>query len=111
MNVEDNLEEFTPFSDEYLRWIETTVDEAYQKTDRAILGTPGGCALGDIAMVPGVNLKDPKGIRDVEEWYVSVIMRKDYITELFDRQSDIAVENLKLYKDCLLYTSIRLMAV
>lgn len=99
LNVEDNLEEFTPFSDEYLRWIETTVDEAYQKTDRAILGTPGGCALGDIAMVPGVNLKDPKGIRDVEEWYVSVIMRKDYITELFDRQSDIAVENLKLYKE------------
>lgn len=97
LHVEDNLEEFTPFSDEYLRFLQENTDAAYKNTDRAILGTPGGCALGDIAMVPGVNLKDPKGIRDIEEWYVSVLIRRDYITELFDRQSDIAIENLRLY--------------
>ncbi len=97
LNVEDNMEEFTPFSEEYLRFMQESTDDAYRNTDKAILGTPGGCALGDIAMVPGVNLKDPKGIRDIEEWYVSVLIRKDYIKELFDRQSDVAVENLKLY--------------
>jgi len=97
LDVLDNLEEFTPFQDEYLRYVEETTDAAYKNTDKAILGSPGGCALGDIAMVPGVNLKDPKGIRDVEEWYVSGLIRQDYIKELYDRQSDIAIENLKLY--------------
>lgn len=97
LNVEDNLEEFTPYSDEYLRYMEETTKAAYETTDKAILGAPGGTALGDIAFVPGVQLKDPKGIRAVEEWYVSVIMRKDYITEVFDRQTDIAIENLKRY--------------
>jgi len=97
LNVEDNLEEFTPYSDEYLRYMEETTKAAYETTNKAILGAPGGTALGDIAFVPGVQLKDPKGIRAVEEWYVSVIMRKDYITEVFDRQTDIAIENLKRY--------------
>ncbi len=99
LHVEDNLEEFAPFQQEYLRYVETSTDAAYKNTDKAILGSPGGCALGDIAMVPGVNLKDPKGIRDIEEWYVSVLIRKDYITELFDRQSDVAIENLKMYHE------------
>lgn len=99
LNVEDNLEEFTPFSDEYMRFTQDTTREAYERTDRAIMGSPGGCALGDIALVPGVNLKDPKGIRNIEEWYISILLRKDYLTEVFDRQSDMAVENLKVYKE------------
>jgi hypothetical protein len=97
LNVQDNLEEFTVFPDEYLRYHQENTDRLYKETDKAILGTPGGCALGDIALVPGVNLKDPKGIRDIEEWYVSILLRKDYITEFFDRQTDIAIQNLKLY--------------
>ena len=98
MNIEDNLEEFGRLSDEFLRFSEKTVDETYNNTDRAIIANPGGTALGDIALVPGLNLKDPRGIRDVEEWYVSLVTRKEYIKEVFDRQTDIAVENLKLYK-------------
>jgi hypothetical protein len=29
--------------------------------------------FGDIAFVPGPALKDPKGIRDIEEWYISLL--------------------------------------
>ena len=54
----------------------------------------GGTALGDIAFVPGMQLKHPRGIRSVAEWYMSTIMRSDYIKEVFDRQSALAVENL-----------------
>ena len=35
-----------------------------------------GTAFGDIALVPGTFLKHPKGIRDVEEWYVSTAVRQ-----------------------------------
>jgi uroporphyrinogen-III decarboxylase len=42
-----------------------------------------------------MNLKHPKGIRDITEWYMSTLMRPDYLHEVFDKQTDIAVDNLK----------------
>ena len=99
LNAEDNLQEFTRYSDEYLRYTETAVNDLYHNTDKAIVATPGGTAIGDIALVPAIHLKNPTGIRDIEEWYISLVIRKDYIKEVFDRQSEIAVENLKLYKE------------
>jgi uroporphyrinogen-III decarboxylase len=40
-------------------------------------------------------MKDPKGIRDVEEWYISTVLRKEYIKEVFAGQAEIAVKNLE----------------
>jgi len=99
LNVDDNLQEFGKYSEEYLRYTEETIGEAYRCTDKAIVAIPGGTALGDIALVPATQLKNPKGIRDIEEWYISLVIRKDYIKELFDRQTEIALGNLKLYKE------------
>lgn len=98
LNVKDNLEEFTIFDDAYLRYIQENTSKLYETTKRAIIGNPGGTALGDIALVPGVGLENPKGIRDIEEWYMSTLIRQDYIKEVFDKQTDIAIENLKMYK-------------
>jgi len=98
LKVEDNLEEFTLLTDDDLRYIEKETDNIYKNTEYAIIGNPGTSALGDIALVPAPMLKDPKGIRGVEEWYISTAIRQDYIKEVFDRQSDIAIENFKLYK-------------
>jgi hypothetical protein len=67
-------------------------------TDMAVIANFGGTAVGDIALVPAMNLKYPRGIRDIAEWYMSIIMRPDYIHEIFSRQTDIAIRNLeKLY--------------
>jgi len=96
LNVDDNLEEFDPISDEDLKYWKSKVDEV-KGSDKAIIANMGGTAFGDIALVPGLNLKNPKGIRDVAEWYMSIIMRPDYIHEIFEKQSDIAIENLKKF--------------
>jgi hypothetical protein len=94
----DNLEEFKPIEEEDLDyWREET--ERIEGTEKAVVANFGGTAFGDIALVPGLNLKRPKGIRDIAEWYMSVIMRPDYIHEIFSKQSDIALANLdKIYK-------------
>ena len=55
--------------------------------------------LGDIGVVPGLNIKDPDGIRDPEEWYVSLLTRKNYIKELFGYQAELALKNLKMYHE------------
>jgi len=90
----DNLEEFGPIGEEDLGYYERTAAELYEESDLAIAAAFGGCAFGDIALVPAPWLKDPKGIRDIEEWYISTITRRGYIEEVFGRQAEIAIENL-----------------
>lgn len=94
LKLEDNLEEFTPVTDHDLEYWKEQV-ESVENSGKAIVASPGGTALGDIALVPGLQLKNPKGIRGVEEWYISTVMREDFIKKLYDRQTDIALENLK----------------
>ncbi len=89
----DNLEEYGLISDSDLEYWQTTTFKA-RATGKAVVASPGGTALGDIAHIPGIKLKNPKGIRDITEWYMSIITRPDYIKSVFDRQSEIAVENL-----------------
>ncbi|NQU23100.1 MAG: methyltransferase [Candidatus Nealsonbacteria bacterium] len=89
----DNLEEFAPISDEDLDHFDREVQRG-SASGRAVVATFGGTAVGDIALVPAPFLKYPKGIRDVAEWYVSTAVRQDYLHAVFERQTEIALENL-----------------
>jgi len=91
----DNLEEFQPINEEDLAYYERKAAELYDNTDLAVAAAFGGTAFGDIALVPAPWLKDPKGIRDIEEWYISTIARRDYVQEVFARQTEIALKNLR----------------
>ncbi|MHB1037666.1 MAG: uroporphyrinogen decarboxylase family protein [Pirellulales bacterium] len=95
LNVEDNLEEFGPISQDDLAHLAREADRIYTQTEQAILANFGGAAFGDIALVPAPWLKHPKGIRDVEEWYVSTVARRDYVYKVFERQCEIALANLE----------------
>ncbi|HXK60119.1 MAG TPA: uroporphyrinogen decarboxylase family protein [Acidobacteriota bacterium] len=94
LNPEDNLEEFGPISEEDLVYFESEVRRCCA-SGRGIVASLGGMALGDIALVPGLGLKHPKGIRDIEEWYISTVTRRDYIKKVFERQTEIALQNLE----------------
>ncbi|MGC9353510.1 MAG: uroporphyrinogen decarboxylase family protein [Mariniphaga sp.] len=96
LKAEDNLEEFSAVKNEDLTWWKQQTGRV-EKTGKGIVANFGGTALGDIALVPAMNLKYPKGIRDISEWYMSTLMRQDLLHEIFDRQTDIAVENFKKY--------------
>jgi uroporphyrinogen-III decarboxylase len=96
LNPEDNLEEFVRISDEDLKFLQEQADNLYNNTNLGMAAGFAGTAFGDIALVPAPFLKNPKGIRDIEQWYISTITRKNYIKEVFERQAEIAVENLKL---------------
>ena len=96
LKVEDNLEEFGYVTDADLKYWKDQAEMA-DTENKAVVASLGGTALGDIALVPAMQLKDPKGIRGVEDWYISTLMREDFVKELYDRQTDIAIENLKKY--------------
>jgi hypothetical protein len=94
----DNLEEYSVLGEKDLRFIVRSVEAAY-RTGRAVLLTAPGTGLGSVGDITGAGLKNPKGIRTFEECYVSPIIRPAYVQEVFDRQTDIAVINLRNIND------------
>jgi len=90
----DNLEEFGLMSEEeQAYWAASAA--AIQDDKRAVVTHLNGTGLGDIALVPAPFLAHPKGIRDVAEWYMATAVNQDYVSEVFARQSDIAIQNLE----------------
>ena len=94
LDPQDNLEEFGPISGTDLQYFRTEAERLYTSTDKAILGNFGGTAFGDIALVPVPWVKNPKGIRDIAEWYMSTVARRGYVYRIFERQCEIALQNL-----------------
>jgi len=94
LNPEDNLEEFRAVGAEDVEYFRQEVRRA-AATGRAVIASFGGTAFGDIALVPAPFLKNPKGIRDVAEWYMSTSSRREYIHRVFERQCEIALANLE----------------
>jgi hypothetical protein len=90
----DNVEEFKALSESELTYFENEINLAYN-SGKAVVVNIGGTGLGDIALVPAPFLKHPKGIRDITEWYMSTVMRMEYIQTIFEMQTDIALLNLK----------------
>jgi hypothetical protein len=90
----DNTEEFSPISEDDQAYFQTETDRSYD-TDKAVFAGFCYTSFGDIALVPAPWLKDPKGIRDIEEWYISTLTRRDYVYKVFERQCEIALANLE----------------
>jgi hypothetical protein len=100
LDVEDNLEEFTPIKDADLAHLEASATEV-QARGCGIVATFGGTAFGDIALVPAPFLKAPKGIRDIAEWYMSTAIRRDYVHRIFEYQCEVGVQNLARIHDAI----------
>jgi len=103
---EDNLhgrddfsEDYQIFSDETCRWLEEQSKTLYENTGYSIIGGFSQGSLGDAALLPGPGLKEPKGIRSVEEWLVAHYTHPEYIKEVYEFQTETSIKNLKLYKE------------
>ena len=95
----DNLEEFSILNDADLDYYRAQKRQFEERGDFGTLLVIPGSAFGDIALVPAPFLRNPRGIRDIEEWYVSTVARKDYVLEVFERQCAIAEQNLRTLID------------
>jgi len=98
LDPEDNLEEFGPISEADLDYFQRAVEEAGSQ-GRGVVACFGGTAFGDIALVPAPFLKRPRGIRDVEEWYISTRTRRDYVHAVFAKQCEYALANLEKIRE------------
>lgn len=90
----DNTEEFQRTPETELEYYRRLAEHLAETTDNALFCTFGGLTFGDIALVPATFLKRPKGIRDIEEWYISTASRPGYVKAIFERQTEVALQNL-----------------
>lgn len=99
LNPADNTEDFSLIGAEDLAYFRARKKWFEERPDRGSILIIPGAAFGDIALVPAPFLKNPKGIRDIEEWYYSTAARKDYVLEVFARQCEIAEANIRTLID------------
>jgi len=93
LQLEDNLEEFSPMGPEERSYWETEAVLA-EHSDRAVVTHLNGTCLGDIALVPAPFLTHPKGVRDIAQWYMTIVEEPEFVASLFDQQVEIALANM-----------------
>ena len=94
----DNVEDYTRVTDEQIAYHKKVLAEV-KGSQRAIQVGPGYFGLGDANNIPGPNLRDPKGIRSIQEWYMAPLLYPDYVEEVFEKGTDIAIESFRKYWD------------
>ncbi len=90
-------DQYSVYTDEELRYLEETANNLYQNTDLSVLGCFWQGGFGDIALVPGLDVKHPKGIRDPQDWIMAHALYPEYIKGIFSLQCEIVLQNLELY--------------
>ena len=98
LDPRDWADQFSLFTDEDLRDLETRSKRLYEDTEYSVVGGFGQAGVGDIAFVPGQNLITPKGLRDPNVWYEYLALHPDYIKGVFQLWNDNALRNLELYR-------------
>ena len=96
LDPQHNADDFSILSEGDLNYYGQLTRKLYEESDYGIYVTLPGMAFGDIALVPATWRKQTKGIRDVSEWYMSLMMRPDHIYNVFAKQCEIALKNVEL---------------
>ncbi len=81
----DNCDEFSVLSHEDLESFGRQARGFFEHTSYGIYMTLPGMSFGDIATVPAPWMKNPKGIRGVQEWYMATVTQRPcrYICPVF----------------------------
>ncbi|MDR2484800.1 MAG: methyltransferase [Treponema sp.] len=92
----EQAEDFPVVSDEMLAF-HTRKMAVYRKNTRAIQVSPGYFGFGDANNIPGPNLKKPRGIRSISDWYTAPLLYPDYVNAVFEIETERAIESFKKY--------------
>lgn len=94
-DITGNTEEFKPFGPEEIAFYEQRRDWFREHSDCGASLVIPGTAFGDIALVPAPFLRDPKGVRDISEWYMATAARPEFVRDIFEHQCQVGLANLE----------------
>ena len=90
----NNCEEMEVVGDADVAHFARLAAHFHETTDYGIYMTLPGTAFGDIALVPAPWMKHPKGIRNVEDWYMATVSHRDYVLKVFEAQLECALASI-----------------
>jgi hypothetical protein len=93
-NPEDNTEEYPVLTDKQLDQVEKDA-RAVNTGNYAVFGGLTNTNLGDVTFTAGPGVANPRGVRDIAEWYMLISSRPDIVHQIFDRLVEIDLENLR----------------
>lgn len=104
-DIGDNLEEFQVFTDGEIDWLKRQID-GIRDSEHVITcfgpgTTGGGTCLADHSMIAGPMLRAPRGIRKLEDFYMATAAEPETIQEIFEKETDIGIQNLKKIHDAI----------
>ena len=88
------MEQYTLLTDKQLDEIEEDA-RAIDTGEYAVFASLTNTSLGDIALIPGPDLPDPKGVRDIAEWYMLTASRPDVVHKIYQRGVEVGIANLE----------------
>lgn len=95
--IKDFAESFGIISDEEARFYEAQANYLFNNTELGVIGTLAPAGFGDVAILPGADLKNPRGIRNMADWIMIHKINPEYIHRVYDYQLGIALKNLEIY--------------
>jgi len=99
LTVADNTEEFKPLGEADFSYYQKKRKWLNRHSEYGVVLNIPGTGFGDIALVPGPFMKHPKGIRDIQEWYISGLVRRDFVYEVFEKQCEIGLQTIDQLAD------------
>lgn len=91
-------DDYAVLNDEQLRVIEERCNYYYNNTEYGMIYSGALASIGDFAIIPGPNVKEPMGIRDLPDFMMAHNICPEYIHELFEMHTEYALKNAALIK-------------
>ena len=92
----DNCEEYVPLGEGEVAYFAARAEELASGTDYGLLGMlPKVYGYGDQMHIHGIALPQPRGIRNLELWYTTLLTRPDLVHAIFERQTEINLANIR----------------
>jgi Uroporphyrinogen-III decarboxylase len=98
---EDFGKDYGIISDESLAELEEKCNDYYNNTEYGLVYSGNLAAIGDFALIPGPNVKEPKGIRDLPDFMMAHSLCPDYVHEVLEMHVEAGIENAKrIFEAC-----------
>ena len=93
-------DDFRLIPDDVARELEEESIHLFRDTECAVIGQFPDFFLGDAGTIPGFFVENPpKGPRRMDDWLACNLSNPEYIKEVHEMQTEIALKNLETYRE------------
>lgn len=94
---QDFINDYAVLTQDELKFYQQKAKDLYEGTDLALVSVLTPLSINDFAHLPAPWLNVTPGIRNVDEWLIYHYTHPEYINEVHEMHTEVALKNLELY--------------